>query len=73
MLQSRSPRYDDIQWGLKDPERDQVFIGNQREQLQEEPAQVPSCHINPVLLGGDAMRWALREYGTGVEMSSAIN
>ena len=53
--------------------RDQVFIGNQREQLQEEPAQVPSCHINPVLLGGDAMRWALREYGTGVEMSSAIN
>ena len=54
-------------------ERDQVFIGNQREQLQEEPAQVPSCHINPVLLGGDAMRWALREYGTGVEMSSAIN
>ena len=22
---------------------------------------------------GDAMRWALREYGTGVEMSSAIN
>ena len=25
-------------------ERDQVFIGNQREQLQKEPAQVPSCH-----------------------------
>ena len=24
-------------------ERDQVFIGNQREQLQKEPAQVPSC------------------------------
>ena len=24
-------------------ERDHVFIGNQREQLQKEPAQVPSC------------------------------
>ena len=26
-------------------ERDRVFIGNQREQLQREPAQYPSCHI----------------------------
>ena len=42
-------------------ERDQVFIGNQREQLQKEPAEARSSHINP---GGDAMRWALREYGT---------
>ena len=26
-------------------ERDRVFIGNQREQLQREPAQYPSRHI----------------------------
>ena len=45
----------------RERERDQVFIGNQREQLQKEPAEARSSHINP---GGDAMRWALREYGT---------
>ena len=34
-----------IKKGQVKRERDQVFIGNQREQLQEEPAQVPSCHM----------------------------
>ena len=29
-------------------ERDQVFIENQREQLQEEPAQASSSHIKPI-------------------------
>ena len=54
----------------RERERDQVFIGNQREQLQKEPAEARSSHINP---GGDAMRWALREHETGVVTSSAIN
>ena len=31
----------------RDSERVQVFIGNQREQLQREPAQAPSGHIKP--------------------------
>ena len=33
--------------GLEVRERDRVFIGNQREQLQKEPAQAPSSHLKP--------------------------
>ena len=34
--------------GARERERDHVFIGNQREQLQKEPAQVPTCRKRAV-------------------------
>ena len=58
--------------GLIGQERDQAFIGNQWEQLQNEQVSQPK-HQPATSSRSDAMRWALREYGTVAAESSAFN